>query len=134
MSESHKTEPKGRVSPIATRVGPLFDFAGLRRLTSWTPDEIMRRCESHSLLSLVTADNATVFPAFQFKRDQTHPGLSELLRVLLASGVDTWTVALWLVTGHEELSGTAPIRWLQDEPDLRPLLVTAHTAAARWAA
>lgn len=121
-------------SPIAARVGPVYDLEGLRQLTSWNTAEITQRCKDHTLLRLITADGVPVYPASQFQGQQLRPTMVRLLQILLGSGADGWTVALWLVTPHNELSGLTPIEWVRSQPNDQELIAAAHTAAARWSA
>ena len=121
-------------SKTAQMVGQVYDLDGLRQLTSWNPAEIAERCKEHILLRLVTADGAVIYPASQFQGDQLRPTMARLLQVLLGSGVDAWTAALWLVTSHDELSSLTPIEWMRSQPADQELLAAAQVAAARWSA
>lgn len=97
-------------------------------------DGLTQRCKDRTLLRLISADGAAVYPASQFQGTQILPATARLLQVLLTSGADVWTVALWVVTSHDELSSLAPIEWIRSQPDMQELMAAAHAAAARWSA
>jgi hypothetical protein len=86
-----------------------------------------------TLLGLKTADGVWVYPKFQLGLDnEILPGLPAVLKTLLDSKVDDWTLAGWLVSPLETLGGSSPIQWLERREDPEIPLLLAHDAALRF--
>ena len=86
----------------------------------------------HTLLALKTADGVWVYPAFQFdEHGEVLKGLPALLKVL-ASSLDDWSLAGWLMSPFDSLDGVSPIEWLRRGEELAPLLGLAQREAARF--
>jgi hypothetical protein len=60
-------------------------------------------------LLVTTADGMGLFRAFRFANGVILPGLQNLLKTLLGTGVDGWTVAYWLTARLAHLGETAAL-------------------------
>ena len=102
-------------------------------LGSISRQAVADRRARHTLLALKTADNAWVYPEFQFdEHNQVLKGLPEVLRILMASEVDEWTLASWLTSRMRSLEDQSPIDWLRSGRDRSTLLTFAKDAAQRF--
>lgn len=114
-------------SPWNEALGAFYTTAQVGRLLGDVSRQaVAARRAGHTLVALRTADEQWVYPAFQFDtRLGLLPGLGELWAELVRSGEDCWTLARWLVAGHDELSGRSVVEALKEGvsvEDLRPLV------------
>jgi len=79
------------------------------------------------------------YPLWRFAhredRWEVFPGLAALLRAVLETVTDRWTLASWLRQPHPALDGHTPLRHLLEHGHAdEHLLAVARATAARWAA
>ena len=91
---------------------------------------VSRQLDKGSIV-LVSQDGRVVLPAFQFTQDGTvRPELVPVLTVLMAAGVKSWELWVWLTMSSSLLSGGVPEVMVRTEPD-RVLLAAERFAARR---
>lgn len=115
-------------------LGPFYSTSGVSKLLGGVSRQaIADRRKRETLLALRTADDAWVYPAFQFDDRQTVlEGLPEIWKILRSSGVDGWTLASWLTSPMRSLEGRSPIDRLRRGEDRETLLLLARDAARRF--
>lgn len=92
---------------INDRLGAFYTTDRVKKvLGGISRQAVSERVKNDRLLRVTTADGVLLFPAFQFASGAILPGLQELLKILLDSRVDGWTVAYWL-TARLALLGEA---------------------------
>jgi hypothetical protein len=116
--------------------GPFYDIATVRQILGVSRQAIADRARHHRILRLVTTDDVTVFPAFQFVDGTVDRRLIPVLQSLLGAGASGWTVALWLTAGVDALDGMTPVEALRSRrADLTATVAElAAEDAERWAA
>lgn len=128
-------------STINNRVGPFYSTAKVRSiLGNISRQAVSERARNHTLLRLVTADNTFVYPAFQFVTDPERPErkivnshLVPLLRTLLGTGADPWTVAFWLTAPLADFDDQTALAVInRGEADRAAVHNLAREDAARW--
>ncbi len=131
LATSFMTE-EGTPGAIWSReVGPFVTSATLARRLRITPEEVEQRVGRSELLALPTADGHILFPLFQLRANSVVPGLTLVLKPLLQSGVDPWSVAAWLLTDQPSV-GRSVVELL--EQDIDTAVALAHVTARRWTA
>ncbi|HET9211008.1 MAG TPA: hypothetical protein VFR03_11450 [Thermoanaerobaculia bacterium] len=126
-----------KVTPVSARwdeaVGPFYSAGQAARICGGTSDLEDRR-KHRAVLGLTTADDAMVYPVFQFDdQNRVLQGLPEVLECFPAGYVDDWALAGWLVSPLRSLEGLSVVQWLREGRDLAPVLVLARDAARRFA-
>lgn len=117
-----------------SELGLFYSTTGVAKLLGGVSRQaIADRRQRSTLLGLRTADDAWVYPEFQFDDHQTVlRGLPAVWRTLRASGVDEWTLAGWLTSPMSTLGDCSPIDWLRRGEDREVLLSLARDAAQRF--
>jgi hypothetical protein len=101
----------GDSNRLADLVGPFYDQESVAGLLGCAVEDLAERAAAGNLLGMTTSDGVPVYPVFQFASDGTVR--AELIPVLHAfTGVNGWTVAVWLRTPHENLDNSSPDEWL----------------------
>jgi len=78
-------------------VGPVYTTASLRRWLGMSRQAINQHVKEHRILRLVTSDNRSVYPSFQFDAAGGRlPHLRDILDVLATGVDDPWAWASWL--------------------------------------
>jgi hypothetical protein len=115
-------------------LGPFYRSAKVAQLLGGISRQaVADRRGRGTLLGMLTADRAWVYPAFQFdERNHVLKGLSELLKILRTSDVDDWTLASWLDSPMRSLDDRSPIEWLRLGNDRDVLRALAAEAARRF--
>lgn len=96
---------------------------------------VNERVQKNRLLRVRTSDNVLVFPAFQFTElGELRPGMSDLLKILLSTGEDPWTVAYWLTSEIAEFEDRTALDILdtRNADEISDLLDLARDDAAGW--
>lgn len=120
---------------INDRLGAFYTTDRVRKVLGGVSRQaVNQRVHSNRLLRVVTADDEKLFPAFQFKGQDLVPGLQDLLKVLLDSGVDGWTVAYWLTARIGQFGQTTALDVLDsgDADRIAELTTLAADDAAGW--
>src|SRR5690625_580828 len=120
---------------LNARFGPFFTRVRVKQLLNITDVELDRLVTAHHLLAPVTADGIQVFPKFQFdtEQKQAREHLRPLLKILLGSGADPWTVIYWLTAPLPEFEHQRAGDVIdRDEGTRAVLLAMARDDAARW--
>ena len=60
-------------------------------------------------------------------------GLPEILKILVASRIDDWSLAGWLTSPLRTLDGLTALEWLRQGRDSGKLLAVTRDAAHRFA-
>ena len=122
---------------INDRLGAFYTTDRVRKVLGGVSRQaVSQRVQGHRLLRVTTADGEMLFPAFQFKDQEVVPGLQGLLKVLLDSGVDGWTVAYWLTSRIGQLGEATALDVLAsgDTDPMAELEILAADDAAGWRA
>lgn len=121
--------------PFDEAAGPFYDTAGLARWLGISRQAVHQRAARHAILGCPLADDAAVYPTWQFlDNGATLPGLAEVVAVLADGDSDPWMAALWLRAPNDALDGATPADWLRDGGDTVPVLEAARRVAAGWRA
>lgn len=122
---------------INDRLGAFYTTDRVRKVLGGVSRQaVSQRVQGHRLLRVTTADGENLFPAVQFKGRDVVPGLQELLKVLLDSGVDGWTVIYWLTARIGQLGEATALDVLSsgDTDRIAELKALATDDAASWLA
>lgn len=122
---------------INDRLGAFYTTDRVRKILGGVSRQaISDRVKNGRLLRVTTADGVVLFPAFQFANGSMRLNLPQLLKVLLGSGVDGWTVAYWLTARIAQLGETTALEVLDsgDADRIADLTRIAVDDAAGWAA
>jgi len=93
-------------------VGPVYTSSGLQKWLGITRQAVSQHAQHRRFLRLLTADDVSVFPAFQFsERGQYLPHLKDVLDILATGIDDPWTWATWLNTADDEGQTFAEKLW-----------------------
>lgn len=120
---------------INDRLGDFYTTDRVRKVLGGISRQAVReRVRNNRLLRVTTADGVALFPAFQFASDAVLPGLQKLLKVLLETGVDGWTVAYWLTARLAQLGEATALDVLAsgDADRINELQKLAADDAALW--
>jgi hypothetical protein len=117
---------------FAQAVGPVYRQAGLAKACGLTRQAINDWVRNRRVLSLTTADDVVLIPAFQFDR-QLRPwkGIDQVLEILTPDVVDEWTLASWLTAPQPTLDGESMIDRI-GAGDIASALSVAESARRRW--
>ena len=117
-----------------SELGPFYSTTGVARLLGGISRQaIADRRQRGTLIGLRTADDAWVYPEFQFDHHQTVlRDLPATWKILRASGVDEWTLAGWLTSPVSKLGDCSPIDWLRRGEDREVLFTLARDATQRF--
>ncbi len=112
---------------------PVYSYATLAQVRGDTKVSATRtwvsRMRSRHNLFTVNEGGQTLIPAFQLTDDgRPVEELVGLLDLLLAAGVDGWTLWVWLTSTTPLLSGQVPLEVAMEDPE------RARQAASRFAA
>jgi len=120
---------------LNARFGPFFTRARVKQLLNITDVELDRLVTAHRLLAPVTAEGIQVFPKFQFDTEQNlaREHLRPLLKILLGSGADPWTVIYWLTAPLPEFEHQRAVDIIdRDEKTRAMLFAMAREDVGRW--
>lgn len=122
---------------VNDRLGAFYTTDRVRKvLDGVSRQAVSERVRANRLLRVDTADGEKLFPAFQFRDGRMVPGLQDLLRILLDSGVDGWTVAYWLTARIGQLGEVTAVDVLNsgDADRIAVLKALAAEDVASWRA
>jgi hypothetical protein len=125
-------ETKDELSPWDRIIGPFYTVESAARLLKLSEAELLRKADKLEVLRVITSDEVTLFPAFQFADEQVIQGIPETLAILKTGTDASWTWALWLnakVGFEDEVKESAVDKLLSDRKD-EVLLEATHDA---WA-
>src|SRR5690625_1704164 len=120
---------------LNARFGPFFTRSRVKQHLNIPDAELDRLLTAHRLLAPVTDDGVQVFPKFQFdtEQKQTSEHLRPLLKILLGSGIDPWTVIYWLTAPLPEFEHQRAVDIIdRDEKTRAMLFAMAREDAGRW--
>lgn len=120
---------------VNDRLGSFYTTDRVRKvLGGISRQAVSERVKNHRLLRVTSADGVLLFPAFQFSNEKMLSGLQKLLKVLLGSGVDGWTVAYWLTARLGQLGEVTALEILAsgDSDRIAELQRLAAGDAASW--
>jgi hypothetical protein len=114
-------------------LGPLLSIdEAQQRLGLVSHREVLEMAHRKQLLALPTREGRVVYPAFQFDaQGRVYPSIERIMRIFDGVVATPYTIASWLVGPKDYLEGETPIRWLQLERDVDPVIEGAEVAAAR---
>lgn len=122
---------------INDRLGAFYATDRVRKVLGGVSRQaVSERAKNHRLLRVKTADGIILFPAFQFANGTVAPGIQKLLKILLGTGVDGWTVAYWLTARLAQLGEATALEVLAsgDSDRIAELEKLAVDDAAGWRA
>lgn len=120
---------------INDRLGAFYTIDRVRQeLGGVSRQAVNERVKGRRLLRVETADGKFLFPAFQIADGGVPHRLRDVLKVLLASGADGWTVAYWLTARAEHFGGRTALDLLStgDEDRIDDVVALAAHDAAGW--
>jgi len=117
-------------SPVNDRIGPFYRGEQVARLLGVTRQAVHERAKKENLLALRTADDAWVYPTFQFDGRRIVAGLPAVLAAL--KGADRWAVAAWLVSPTAALGGKTPLEVVRASREPQAVSDLARDALRRW--
>jgi hypothetical protein len=82
------------------------------------------------LIGLRSKSGELAYPLFQLSEGKPLPGLPRVLEAFDGAGVDSWTVASWLVTPQELLEGGSPADALKSGASVDLVVEAARRTAA----
>jgi hypothetical protein len=114
-------------------LGPLLSVDEVQqRLGLVSQREVAELVRRKQLLALPTREGRIVYPAFQFdEQGRVFPDIERIIRIFDGIALTPYTIASWLNGPKDYLDGETPIRWLQLERDVDPVIAGAEVAAAR---
>lgn len=119
-------------SNLAQAVGPVYRQAGLAKACGLTRQAINDWVRNRRVLSLTTADDVVLIPAYQFDRHlRPWKGIDQVLAILTSDVVDEWTLASWLTAPQPTLNGESVIDRIA-AGDIAAALSVAEAARRRW--
>lgn len=122
---------------INDRLGAFYTTDRVRKVLGGVSRQaVSERVKNDRLLRITTADGVYLFPAFQFTNGAVVPGLQKLLKVLLGTGVDGWTVTYWLTARLAQLGEMTALDILAsgDNDRITELAKLAADDAVGWRA
>ena len=106
-----------RASTLNLELGPFYTTSSLTKWLGVSRQYVHELGRQKRILSLVTADQHRVYPAFQFGlKGALLPELATITRILEVS-LEPRMIGMWLVTEKPALDGTAPAEWLKTNDD-----------------
>src|SRR5690625_1699289 len=105
--------------------GQFFTRARVKQRLNITDAALEELVSAYHLLAPVTDDGIQVFPAFQFGTEQNlaREHLRPLLKILLGSGADPWTVIYWLTAPLSEFEHLRAIDVIDRDEETRGVLL-----------
>ncbi|HIY67539.1 MAG TPA: DUF2384 domain-containing protein [Candidatus Agrococcus pullicola] len=121
-------------APLSSAIGEFWPLAQTAVRLESSETELLKLVASGSVLSVVTADEQLLFPAFQFDERRVLPDLVPVLETLMPAS-DGWQVTQWLMTPSRQLGGRTPLETSRkgDAKFLRRLSSLAKDQAKTWA-
>jgi hypothetical protein len=116
-------------------LGPLFDVEQVRALLAvGSRQAVSDLAKRGRLLALDAAGQRKLYPAFQFGPEgRPYPELARVLAIFAGAVETPYTVASWLVSPQDVLTGETPAAWMRSRRDSDRLLEAARRAAAALA-
>lgn len=116
-------------------LGPLFDVEQVRALLAvGSRQAVSDLAKRGRLLALDAAGQRKLYPAFQFGPEgRPYPELARVLAIFAGAVETSYTVASWLVSPQDVLTGETPAAWMRSRRDSDRLLEAARRAAAALA-
>lgn len=95
-----RSAPRWSDPHIYDEYGPFYVTTGLVEWLKISRQAIAQRAKEARLLAVRTADNHTLYPAWQFDPTtrQVPKALQDVLAMLLPAAATPWTAAVWLCT------------------------------------
>lgn len=114
-------------------VGPVYSGASLARALKVDEFKIAELEAKGKLVSLETADEHLVFPAFQFTPEMTViPGLLKVWAILKKGLVDDWTMASWILAPFTPEPEVTMLEKLSQKDGLKKVSWEAKDTVNRW--
>lgn len=102
-----------RSDPFNMELGPFYSTVSLAKWKGVTRQYIYELVKQRRILSLTTADERKVYPAYQFgPKGADMPHLASILDVL-SENADPWAQAMWFVTSSAALDDMTPSEFLR---------------------
>lgn len=121
-------------APLSSAIGEFWPLGQTAVRLDMSESDLLELVEGGSVLSVITADDQLLFPAFQFEEQQVLPDLVPLLNALMPAS-NGWEVTQWLMTPIRQLRGRTPLEVSRngDAKAVRRLTSLAIDQAAVWA-
>ena len=101
---------------MADLVGPFYRPGTVAARLGCHVEDLAEHEAAGGLLGLLTSDNVKVYPVFQFTENGTvRPELVPMLSTF--TGIDSWSVAVWLRGPNIDLNGRSPEQALADDTE-----------------
>ncbi|WP_051441978.1 hypothetical protein, partial [Arthrobacter sp. H14] len=105
--------PRSDSSELADLTGPFYDTNAMISWLGISRQALEKKVRSGKLLACMTSDRVRLYPVWQFTDfGDTLPHFVDVLSVLSQGTKDGWTIALWMVTKVDQLSGKSAVEWL----------------------
>ncbi len=115
-------------------LGPFYDVGTVSSFMEITPENIAEHVHEGAMLGMLTDSGALILPTFGFDGDSVAEWVSPVVWTLSESGVDGWTVGLWLAEENTDLDGMTPLEWFESKRDIETVIALARDMAVHWAA
>ncbi len=115
-------------------LGPFYDASAVSNFMGITDENIAAHVHSGEMLGMLTDSGALVLPTFGFDGDAVAEWVAPVVTILSESGVDGWTVGLWLTEENTDLAGMTPREWFESKRDIETVIALARDMAVHWAA
>lgn len=125
---------RGIPQPLEEALGPFFDASTVSNFMEITRENLAEHVHGGSMLGMLTESGALVLPTFGFDGESVADWVGPVVGALLESGVDGWTVGLWLTEANTDLEGMTPLEWFRSGRDTETVLAQARLMSIHWAA
>ncbi|MDI9587416.1 MAG: hypothetical protein ACOX5I_00830 [Gleimia sp.] len=114
---------------VVDEVGPVCSTADLVDWMGISRQAINKAVKECRILGVRRGRGSWMYPTWQLTSDyQILDGLPEVLGRL--EGVtDTFEIGSWFITGHRDLDGLSPAKWLREERDVSQVVRVAENLA-----
>lgn len=125
---------RGVPQQLDDSLGPFYDVSTVSDFMGTTPESIAEHVHGGAMLGMLTDSGALILPTFGFEGESVAEWVNPVVGTLSESGVDGWTIGLWLAEENTDLDGQTPLEWFQEKRDIATVEALARDMAVHWSA
>ncbi len=125
---------RGVPQQLDEALGPFYDASTVSNFMEVAPENIAEHVHAGEMFGMLTDSGALILPTSGFDGEAVAEWVGPIVGTLSESGVDGWTIGLWLAEENTDLAGMTPLEWFESKRNIETVKALARDMAVHWAA